>query len=100
MKTNFAALIIALLLCLGCIALAEGMPVADYAALMQPDFASDTLKQEVTVIAFVDGDTTHFSVPETMVEDGVLRARYLGINTPESTGRVDAWGKAASRFTK
>ena len=100
MKTNFAALIIALLLCLGCIALAEGMPVADYAAVMQPDFASDTLKQEVTVIAFVDGDTTHFSVPETMVEDGVLRARYLGINTPESTGRVDAWGKAASRFTK
>ena len=97
MKKSIAALFLALLLCLALPALSEGGET-DWAASVQPDPAG--LRQEVAVVTFVDGDTTHFAVPKTVAEGGVLKARYLGINTPESTGRVDAWGKAAARFTK
>ena len=72
----------------------------DYAASIKLDMAAPTLKQEVTVKTYIDGDTTHFNVPTSVSETGVLKARYLGINTPESTGRVEEWGKAASNFTK
>ena len=72
----------------------------DYAASVKLDMTSSSLKQEVTVKTYVDGDTTHFHVPENLVEGGVLKARYLGINTPESTGKIEEWGKAASTFTK
>ncbi len=61
---------------------------------------SDSLKQEVTVKTYIDGDTTHFNVPESVIAGGVLKARYLGVNTPESTGKIEEWGKAASNFTK
>lgn len=44
-------------------------------------------KQVVTVKTYVDGDTTHFHVPEDVVPGGVLKARYLAIDTPESTGK-------------
>lgn len=64
------------------------------------DMTSDTLKQEVTVKAFVDGDTTHFYVPVDVNASGVLKARYLGIDTPESTGKIEEYGKAASRYTR
>ena len=30
----------------------------------------------------------------------VLKARYLAINTPESTGKIEPWGKTASNYTK
>ncbi len=72
----------------------------DYAADLKLDMASDSLKQEVTVHIYIDGDTTHFNVPESVMEGGILKARYLAINTPESTGRIEPWGKAASNFTK
>jgi len=72
----------------------------DYAASVKLDLSSDTLKQEVTVKTFVDGDTTHFHVPTSVMESGVLKARYLAINTPESTGKIEEYGKAASAFTK
>jgi len=72
----------------------------DYAEEVKLDMNSDTLKQEVTVKSFIDGDTTHFYVPTTLSANGVIKARYLGINTPESTGKIEEWGKAASRFTK
>jgi micrococcal nuclease len=62
--------------------------------------SSNTLKQEVTVHAYIDGDTTHFNVPETVMPGGVLKARYLAINTPESTGKIEPWGKTASNYTK
>ena len=32
--------------------------------------------------------------------NGVFKARYLAINTPESTGQIEEWGKAASAFTR
>lgn len=72
----------------------------DYAAAVKLDMSSASVKQEVTVKAFVDGDTTHFHVPTSVSSSGVLKARYLAINTPESTGKIEEWGKAASAFTK
>lgn len=52
-----------------------------------------------TVERLTDGDTTTFnlSVP---AKDGKSSAtvRYHGINTPESTGSVDKWGKSASKY--
>ena len=74
--------------------------IRDWAAELQPDMSSETVKQVVTVKSFVDGDTTHFYVPETVLAEGELKARYLGIDTPESTGKIEEFGKAASRFTK
>jgi len=72
----------------------------DYATLLKLDMSSDTLKEVVTVKTFIDGDTTHFYVSESVMEGGVLKARYLAINTPESTGKIEEYGKAAANFTK
>ena len=74
--------------------------VKDYVAETKLDLNSTTLKQEVTVKSYIDGDTTHFFVPTSISSDGVLKARYLGVNTPESTGKIEEWGKKASNFTK
>lgn len=81
---------------------ADGKETAhrDLAASIAPDMSSETCKQEVTVKAYVDGDTTHFHVPDSVIPGGVLKARYLAINTPESTGKIEEWGKAASNFTR
>ena len=81
----------------------------DYADQLKLDMSTDTLKWEVTVKMYIDGDTTHFyvnssgnlnGISKTPGIDGVLKARYLGINTPESTGKIEPWGKKASNFTK
>ncbi len=75
--------------------------VLDYAAEVKLNMSSETRKAEVTVKAFIDGDTTHFFVPDSAgMEGDVLKARYLAINTPESTGKIEEWGKAAANFTK
>ncbi len=55
---------------------------------------------ETVYTGFVDGDTTHFKVPTSVTPTGLLKARYIAINTPESTGQIEPWGKAASNFTK
>ena len=77
-------------------------PAADYASMVTLDLSSsETVKLEATVKLFIDGDTTHFNVPVS--EDfplGVLKARYLAINTPESTGTIEEYGKQASNFTR
>ena len=72
----------------------------DYASLLKFNSGSSTRKCEVAVKLFVDGDTTHFSVPSSVSSDGVLKARYLAVNTPESTGKIEEWGKAAAAFTR
>ena len=72
----------------------------DFASEVKLNMRSDTLKQEVSVHGFVDGDTTHFNVPTSVVDTGILKARYLAINTPESTGKIEEWGKKASNFTR
>lgn len=75
-------------------------PIVDYAASVKLNMASFTIKQEVTVKTFIDGDTVHFHVPSNVSDDGVLKARFLAINTPESTGKIEEYGKKASQFTK
>lgn len=51
---------------------------------------------EVTVAQYIDGDTTIFKDKK----GDRFTARYLGVDTPESTYRVDPWGYAASNHTK
>lgn len=72
----------------------------DYASTLTLDMNSDSLKTEATVKGYIDGDTTHFYVSRDVTKDGILKARYLAINTPESTGRIEPWGKAAAKFTR
>ncbi len=79
----------------------------DYAGQVTLDMDSaETIKKVVTLKTHVDGDTSHFNVPkgDDVPEDvhraGFLKARYLGVNTPESTGTIEEWGKKASKFTK
>ena len=73
----------------------------DYTSQLKLDMNSDTKKMEVTVKNFIDGDTTHFNDPDNEVSDnGLIKARYLAINTPESTGRIEEYGKKASNFTR
>ncbi|MBR5546958.1 MAG: thermonuclease family protein [Clostridia bacterium] len=72
----------------------------DFAGQLRLNMASETVKTEATVKTFVDGDTTHFLVPESVAASGVLRARYLAVNTPETTGKVEEYGKKAAAFTK
>jgi endonuclease YncB( thermonuclease family) len=49
----------------------------------------------VTLVSVADGDTATF---RTATSDP-FRVRFLGIDTPESTYRIDPWGKAASDYT-
>ena len=80
-----------------------GAPVineVDYAGEVKLNMNSSTAKTEATVKQFIDGDTTHFHVPTSVMPNGVLKARYIAINTPESTGKIEEWGKAAAAFTK
>ncbi len=73
----------------------------DYASSVKLDLnSSETMKIKAEVKLYVDGDTTHFYVDKSIVETGVLKARYIAINTPESTGKIEEYGKAAANFTK
>ena len=96
--------LVALLMLLPCItacSLFQKFTHVDYVAETKLDMASTTRKIEATVKSFIDGDTTHFYVEKSEdFPDGVVKARYLAINTPESTGKIEEWGKAAANFTK
>ena len=59
----------------------------------------DTGKGKVKLLRTVDGDTAHFTDPYTTSADNVVKVRFLGIDTPESTYEIDPWGKEASAFT-
>lgn len=78
----------------------ESKEPIDYAASVTLDM-ENSLTMNVTVKSYIDGDTTHFYVPEGTSFPGgsVLKARYLAVNTPESTGAIEEWGKCAARFT-
>lgn len=54
---------------------------------------------EATVSSYVDGDTTFFWVSMSNGRQKIS-VRYLGIDTPESTYKVEAWGIKAAQFTK
>lgn len=79
----------------------EEIEFVDYASQLTLDMDSeDTKKMEVTVKTYIDGDTTHFHTPKGFNDQNVLKARYLAVNTPESTGKIEEWGKKASKFTR
>ncbi len=101
MKKRICLLLSLLLLLLSVPALAESPaePV-DYAGQLRLNMASETVKTEVTVKTFVDGDTTHFNVPAGVMDSDILKARYLAVNTPEVTGKIEEYGKKASTFTR
>ena len=79
---------------------AEQAEFIDYVSQLDFNRGSETVKAEVTVKTFVDGDTVHFHVDEQIVESGVLKARFLAINTPECTGKIEEYGKKAAAFTR
>lgn len=58
------------------------------------DFITDGIGV-ASVQRYVDGDTTMFNVSDTSIT-----VRYLGINTPESTYRIEPWGFEASKVNK
>ena len=73
----------------------------DYVSDLKLDMASESKKIEATVKSYIDGDTTHFYVDKSAdFPEGVIKARFLAIDTPESTGRLEEWGKAAAAHTK
>lgn len=78
-------------------------PFEDFVEECKLDMNSNTKKYTADDIVrmYIDGDTTHFNVPVTADHpEGVLKARYLAVNTPESTGQVEPYGKVASDYTK
>ena len=79
---------------------AEQDEFIDYVSSLDFNQASETVKTDVTVKTFVDGDTVHFYVDEQICQSGVLKARFLAINTPESTGKIEEYGKKAAAFTR
>lgn len=95
----------------------DGAEHVDYVSKVKLDFTTNTKKQEVTVKQFIDGDTTHFypkanstlegcnnaadfsSDKAPITTKGFAKARYIAINTPESTIQIEPYGKAASNYT-
>lgn len=71
----------------------EARLVLDYKG---KSFINDGVGQ-VTLSTAIDGDTAHFTDPETKE---LYKCRFSGIDTPESTGKIQPYGKAASNFTK
>ena len=73
---------------------------ATMATLDDSNLEADFLKSGkglVTVEQHIDGDTVHFW---NYGKTEIIKARFLAIDTPESTGRVEPWGKPASIYTK
>ncbi len=111
--SRILVLLLALSMIAGCFAACDGSSSSeettvsqsdetfvDYVSTVKFDPASGRANATVTVKTYVDGDTTHFNISDPSFEGGVLKARYLGINTPESTGQIEPWGKKASNYTK
>ena len=63
------------------------------------DFYKDGIG-EVTLKTVIDGDTAHFYPVVKTTSSLAIKSRYYGIDTPESTGRIQPWGKPASDFNK
>lgn len=72
----------------------------DYVSQLKLDQSSPRARLEVTVKYYIDGDTAHFNVPTSVEPTGVLKVRFLAINTPESTSKIEEYGNKASKFTR
>lgn len=51
-------------------------------------------KYKVTLNKCVDGDTAYFNL-----DDEIIKTRFLAIDTPESTNKIEKYGKEASKYT-
>ena len=107
-KTLFSlATILSLGLLVGCGPSGESGPAEkiDYAskneAKLVLDYKNKSFLKDgigrVNLSTSIDGDTAHFSDPETKE---LYKCRFAGVDTPESTGKIQPYGKAASNFTK
>ena len=116
MKKRFLALLLAIgTLCTCIVGCTDDNPQSstppppieevDYASQVKLDEAADSQTVEVTVKSYIDGDTTHFyppknsNLPGSVIEYGYMKTRYMAVDTPESTGAIEPWGKAAKNFT-
>ena len=63
------------------------------------DFYVDGIGQ-FSLWTAIDGDTAHFTPAVDSLHKGTMKARFYGIDTPESTGKVQEYGKDASDYTK
>ncbi len=111
---KFSVLLLVLSMIMGCLIGCQETPDkppvgnelpewVDYVSQVKLDMNSPTAKVQLLpkdIKQHIDGDTTHFNVPASISANGVLKARYLAVNTPESTGTIEEWGKKASNFTK
>ena len=99
---KFIKILFSLLLVIGLASCGDTTPPGpvDYVSEFKLDTTSNRKRLEVTVYNYIDGDTVHFNADDPAFENGIAKARFLGVNTPESTGQVEPWGKAASNFTK
>lgn len=59
------------------------------------NFFADGIEQ-VELFNAIDGDTAHFT---GLVSHKMIKSRFYGIDTPESTGRVQEYGVKASKYT-
>ena len=105
---NFKKLFLPIILAVGAAPLLTSCGKTDYVSQCKlTDFNIQTYQGknfldngigQVEVKKYVDGDTTHFNQKEEAQR--LVKVRYLGVDTPESTGQIEPWGKAASNFTK
>ena len=70
----------------------------------EPQFNFEIIPEEgyefndVKLYQSIDGDTAHFIPLVTTTSRLNIKSRYYGIDTPESTGRIQPWGQPASDF--
>ena len=63
-----------------------------------PDLAPRSANEQVaTVVRVIDGDTLVVRVGKSSAQ---VRVRMIGVNAPESTTKVECYGKKASAFSK
>ncbi len=109
-QMNLRILALLLVVCMACSLLTACQPETeeqgnvhvDYVAETKLDLEGSSKKLEVKWgnRSHIDGDTSHFTVSKSVDASGTIKARYLAVDTPESTGQIEEWGKAASRFTE
>ncbi|HKL72817.1 MAG TPA: thermonuclease family protein [Candidatus Onthovivens sp.] len=74
----------------------EGNKVSLKLDYQNREFFKDGIAK-VNLRSAIDGDTAHF----TQSGGGeIIKSRFYGVDTPESTGLIQEYGKAASNFTK
>ena len=79
--------------------LPEWVDYSDQVHLQLDYQGKDFFKDGVTQVARVfpiDGDTAHFDPIGYTADTERIKARFYGIDTPESTGDVQPWGVPAS----